>query len=150
MAQRPIQRSEQRAVQRLNIRTPGNRFDIDERRIPTGMHYEWKRKTFLGREDIEHLVNLDANGWLAVPSDRHPELSGTRLQSGSEIVRGGMVLMERPVEITEEARELDGFAAKQQVAAQIQRLGLSGHRAGGKGIKRQIAPAEPGMVMDDE
>lgn len=149
-APRPAQRSEQRAVQRLSIRTPGNRFDIDETRIPPGMHYEWKRKTFLGREDVEHLVNLDANGWAPVPADRHPELSGTRLQSGSEVVRGGMVLMERPKEITEEARELDGFAAKQQVAAQIQRLGLSGHTKAGKGIRRQIAPAEAGVVLDDE
>ncbi len=86
---RPPQRSEQRAVQRLSIRTPGNRFDLDESRIPPGMHYEWKRKTFLGREDVEHLVNLDANGWSPVPAERHPELSGTRLQSGSEVVRGG-------------------------------------------------------------
>ncbi len=33
---RPIQRSAQRHGIRLQIRTPGNRFDIDETRIPTG------------------------------------------------------------------------------------------------------------------
>ncbi len=149
MANRPSQRSEQRSPQRLQIRTPGNRFDLDHLRTPAGMHYEWKRQTFMGAVDTEHLVNLEANGWTPVPADRHPELTGTRLQSGSEIVRGGLMLMERPIEITDEARELDGFAAKQQVAAQIQRLGLAGHRAGGKGLKREIGPP-PDAVMDDE
>lgn len=152
MAQRPMQRSDQRSLPgRLQIRTPGNRFAIDETRIPTGMHYEWKRQKFMGHEDIEHLVNLDANGWTPVPAERHPELSGTRLQAGKEIVRGGLMLMERPTEITEEARELDGFAAKHQVASQMQRLGLQGHRAGGRGIKKTIGPApdQERMVEDD-
>jgi hypothetical protein len=148
--QRSDQRSEQRPRQRLQIRTPGNRFDIDQSRIPQGMAYEWKRKNFMGAEDIEHLVNLDANGWTAVPAERHPELSGTRLQSGSEIVRGGLMLMERPVEITEEARELDGFAAKNAVASQVQRLGLSARTVKG-GIKRSYAPPpEDAMVAEDE
>jgi len=150
MAQRPMQRSDQRSLPgRLQIRTPGNRYDIDTSRIPPGMHYEWKRKTFMGSEDIEHLVNLDANGWTPVPAERHPELSGTRLQAGAEIVRGGQMLMERPKEITDEARELDGFAAKHQVASQMQRLGLS--RQMGRGIKKSIGPApdQERMVEDD-
>ncbi len=149
---RPLQRSAQRSGIRLQIRTPGNRFDIDETRIPNGMAYEWKRQSFMGAQDIEHLVNLDANGWLPVPAERHPELSGTRLQKGSEIVRGGLMLMERPVEISEEARELDGFAAKHQVSSQIQRLGLQGQRADRRGIKTRIGPAPdaPHQVIDDD
>lgn len=136
---RAMQRSEQRAPQGVVIRTALNRFDFDRRRIPPGMTYEWKRKNVLGKEDTEHLINLESNGWTAVPPERHPELAGRRTV-GEEIVKGDMVLMERPEEITEEARELDKFAAGFQYASQLQRLGLQGHRAAGKGVRRTYEP----------
>lgn len=146
---RPMQRSDQRVPQRLVLRTGSNRFEFDRSLIPAGMHYEWKRKSVFGQEDTENLVNLEQNGWAPVPADRHPELSGRRAVAGSEICRGGLMLMERPIEITEEARELDNFAAKHQIAAQVQRLGLEGKRAAGKGIKTSYeAPPESQAVPD--
>lgn len=147
---RPVQRSAQRHGIRLQIRTPGNRFDIDEDRIPVGMTYEWKRMKFMGLEDIEHLVNLDSNGWLPVPADRHPELAGTRLQKGADIVRGGLCLMERPCEITAEARELDEFASKAQISHQLQRLGLQGQRADRRGVRTRVGPPPDAMPVDDD
>jgi hypothetical protein len=104
----------------------------------------------MGAENVEHMINLEANGWTPVPAERHPELSGKRLAAGSAIERGGEMLMERPIEITEEARELDGFAAKNQVASQMQRLGLNGMRAAGKGVKRVIGPPPDDLVADDD
>jgi hypothetical protein len=147
---RPIQRSQQRVQQRpLVIRTGSNRFEFDRDMIPGGMCYEWKRKTMFGAEDVENLINLDQNGWVPVPADRHPELMGRRATVGGEIVRGGLILMERPEEISEEARELDTFAARSQVAQQIQRLGLEGKRAAGKGIKTSYDhPDAPNVVPD--
>lgn len=140
-----VQRSAQRATQRPTIRTALNRFEIDESKIPQGMRYQWKRKSMMGAEDTEHLINLEANGWQPVPQERHPELSGSRMKNGAEIVRGGLVLMEVPIEAAQESVELDRFAAKNQVAQQMQRLGMEGKRVAGKGIKteyvadRQIA-----------
>jgi hypothetical protein len=93
---RGAQRSEQRIPQRLIIRTGSNRFEFDRSLVPTGMHYEWKRATLYGQEDTENLVNLEQNGWVCVPPDRHPELSGRRATVNGEIRRGGLVLMERP------------------------------------------------------
>lgn len=136
------QRSEQRVPQRLALRTGTNRFDFDHAIIPDDMVYEWKRKSIYGQEDVEHLINLDANGWSPVPAERHPELMGRRAVLGGEIVRGGMILMERPKELSEEARDLDTFAAKNQVATQLQRLGLEGKRAAGRGIKTTYAPGK--------
>lgn len=145
-----LQRSEQRVQQRpLVIRTGSNRFEFDRDVIPDGMDYEWKRKSMFGAEDIENMINLDQNGWSPVPADRHPELMGRRAVVGGEIVRGGLMLMERPVEITEEARELDTFAARSQVAQQVQRLGLEGKRAAGKGIKTSYDAPQGANVVPD-
>jgi hypothetical protein len=146
---RGAQRSEQRIPQRLIIRTGSNRFEFDRSLVPTGMHYEWKRATLYGQEDTENLVNLEQNGWACVPPDRHPELSGRRATVNGEIRRGGLVLMERPMEITEEARDLDTFAARNQVATQIQRLGLEGKRAAGKGIKTSYSPPDETRAVPD-
>jgi len=149
MSFRGVQRSEQRVPQRILIRTPGNRYDFDRSRIPPGMDYGWKRKSFMGFEDIEHMVNLEANGWTPVPPERHPELTGSRLQKGAEIVRGGLMLMERPAEISEDARELDGAFARQQVADHMKRLGLAGHRASGHGLKTHYERPPDVNVVDD-
>lgn len=147
--ERPVQRSAQRVPQRpLVIRTGSNRFEFDRDVIPEGQTYEWKRKSMFGQEDVENMINLDQNGWSPVPAHRHPELMGRRAVVGGEIVRGGLLLMERPQEITEEARELDTFAARSQVAQQIQRLGLEGKRAGGKGIKTTYEPVGSNVVPD--
>jgi hypothetical protein len=146
---RAAQRSEQRVPQRFILRTGSNRFDFDQNVIPNGQTYEWKRKTMFGQEDQENLINLEQNGWTPVPADRHPELMGRRAVAGAEICRGGLVLMERPTEITDEARDLDTFAARNQVATQVQRLGLEGRRSAGKGIKTSYhAPNESQTVPD--
>lgn len=146
---RPAQRSDQRVAQRFTLRTGSNRFEFDRSAVPAGITYEWKRKTLFGQEDTENLINLEHNGWTPVPADRHPELMGRRATAGAEICRGGLVLMERPDEITDEARDLDNFAARHQVAAQVQRLGLEGKRAAGKGIKTSYATPEEAQAVPD-
>lgn len=146
---RPAQRSQQRVPQRLILRTGSNRFDLDQTLVPQGMTYEWKRKTMFGQEDTENLITLEHNGWEPVPADRHPELMGRRAIAGQEICRGGLMLMERPEEITDEAREIDTFAARHQVASQVQRLGLEGHRAAGKGIKTTYHAPDDAQPIPD-
>jgi hypothetical protein len=147
---RGAQRSAQRPSQKLTIRTGSNRFDFDRDLIPAGMTYEWKRASIFGQEDTENLISLEMNGWTPVPADRHKELMGKRATQGGEIKRGGLVLMERPAEVSIEAREMDTFAARHQVAAQIQRLGLEGKRAAGRGIKTSyVAPEDAATIPDD-
>lgn len=144
---RAPQRSEQRDPHRPRVvlRTANNRFDLDRAKIPPGMCYEWKRVSVFGQQDTENLVNVEANGWTAVPAERHPELSGKRAQVGSDITRGGLMLMERPTEVTEESRELEEAAARNQVSTQVQRLGLEGKRAAGKGFRTTYEP--PGSLQ---
>lgn len=89
-------------------------FYIDPSDIPEGWAYEWKRKTVLGAEDPAYQVALARAGWEAVPTSRHPSYMPI---SGDYpfIERKGMILMERPLEITEEARAVELRKARQQV-----------------------------------
>jgi hypothetical protein len=79
-------------------------FFIELGIIPDGWSYEWKTRTVLGAEDPAHQVALARRGWESVPASRHPELMPMGYK-GAEITRKGMVLMERPMEITQEAKD---------------------------------------------
>lgn len=145
MTMRPIQRSDQRTPQRMPvIRTSLNRFDVDVSKIPEGMGYEWKRRTIVGMEDTEGLINCEANGWTAVPPERHPELTGSRASNARTIERGGLVLMERPKQITEQVIDMQEFDARNAIANQMRRLQIGGHRAAGRGIRTnyELPPTE--------
>lgn len=126
------QRSQQRAPQRQIIRTAENRFSVDEARIPADMSYEWKRVAALGQADEEHQINVQANGWTAVPAERHPELAGMKVSKDAAIVRGGLMLMERPKHLTDDARKADKSRADEQLHTQLQRVGQESRQAGVK------------------
>lgn len=104
-----------------------NEFYIDPRIIPDGWSYEYKRRTVLGAEDPSYQVSLAMKGWEAVPASRHPELMPDSYK-GVAIERKGMILMERPAVITEEARARELRKATGQVRQKEQQL--SGAPAG--------------------
>ena len=89
-------------------------FYIDPRIIPDGWSYEWKRHTTLGMQDPSYQVSIAQRGWEAVPASRHPELMPDNYAGGT-IERKGMLLMERPLEITKEVQELEKRKAREQV-----------------------------------
>lgn len=96
-----------------------DKFAIPPHIIPDGWTYEWKSKTILGQEQTDHITGLMENGWTPVPAERHAGQFMVRSGTG-EIVRDGLVLMERPVELTEEARQEDKALARLQVRQQIE------------------------------
>ena len=89
-------------------------FYIPKDIIPEDWSYEWKRKTVLGYEDPAYQVALRKQGWEPVPAKRHPEMMPMNWK-GEYIERKGMILMERPMEITQEVRSHDLLKARQQV-----------------------------------
>ena len=89
-------------------------YYIEKGIIPDGWSYEWKMRTVLGAEDPAHQVALARKGWEIVPASRHPELMPMGYK-GVEITRKGMVLMERPLEITEEANRKALLMARTQM-----------------------------------
>lgn len=113
--------------QRLRINDPDRQlhddFYIDPATIPEGWDYNWKRKSTAGQIDEEYQVELAQDGWEPVDSSRHPELMPKGYKGAIE--RKGMILMERPSEISDMARQRDISIAKQVVADQNQALGLA-------------------------
>jgi hypothetical protein len=89
-------------------------FFIDPRIIPEGWSYEWKRHTILNKEDPSYQVQLARGGWEGVPAFRHPEMMPQGYE-GHLIERKGMILMERPMKITQLARDAELRKARSQV-----------------------------------
>jgi hypothetical protein len=96
-------------------------FYVDLNSIPDGWTYEWKRQTILGAEDPTYTVHLARMGWEPVPSSRHPEMMPSDWAKGT-IERKGLILMERPTEVVDEARRLQDRAARDQVRAKEAQL----------------------------
>ena len=81
---------------------------------PDGWDYQWRLKAVLGKDEIDQIRQDELNGWEAVPLSRHPELMPRNWQ-GNTIEVGGLVLMERPLVFTQEAREEEKRAAREAV-----------------------------------
>jgi hypothetical protein len=96
-------------------------FFVDPRIIPDGWSYEWKRHMTLGAQDPSYQVSLARGGWDAVPAHRHPELMPDNWR-GATIERRGMILMERPAEITEQVKARELRKAREQVGQKEQQL----------------------------
>ena len=103
-----------------------DKFFIDPKDVPDGWSYEWKMKTVLGAENPAYQVNLARRGWEAVPASRHPSY----MPEGSKgvIERDGMILMERPLELTDESRRHEYKKARDQVRQKEEQL--TGSRPG--------------------
>ncbi len=99
-----------------------DKFYVDPKIIPDGWSYEWKTFTVLGKENPSYQVAMAHKGWEAVPRARHPHLMPINHQ-GETIERDGMILMERPLEITQEARARDLRVARAQVRGKEEQLG---------------------------
>ena len=74
---------------------------FDPRIVPPGFSYEWKCDDVMGQPNTTHMIELRENHWKVVPASRHPELA---YHGATEIRRPGLVLMERPKYLTEEAQ----------------------------------------------
>ena len=92
--------------------------------IPEGLSYEWKRYAVVGEEDQFYLAEMRRQGWEPVHPSAHPNWVPKGYDKPN-IVRGGLILMERPIELTKEARaETDSLTIQRQREAE-QRLGMT-------------------------
>jgi hypothetical protein len=92
--------------------------------VPEGWSYEWKRKEVLGAPDHAYDVSVARRGWTPVSAKRHPEMMPMGY-TDTTITRKGMILMERPQAITDEAREKENRLARMQVRVKEQQLSQS-------------------------
>ncbi len=98
---------------------------IDPREVPDGYSVEWKRFSIHGKIDDEHHLGLEMDGWeYAQPKD-FPSRCGKN-HKGEVVKHKDLVLMIRPKELSEEARQEDRKNAQSQVKTKLQEIGLSG------------------------
>ena len=124
----PAERAKRRAAEirgHLNGMEEGtDEFYIDPNMIPEGWSYEWKRKLLLGAEDPTYTVHLLRMGWEPVPLNRdrdHMAMMPSNWPHNT-IERKGMILMERPTEVVEEARRIEQKRARDQVRSKEAQL----------------------------
>src|ERR1700680_2214328 len=113
--ERTPQRSEQRTPPKAPIRLKRPDDDslqetvipaINKALIPDGMDYNWKRQFYYGKEDKQHFIRMSVYQWTAVPADRHKGVIATEDPDGKIITNGGLILMERPCYLSEEAAKI--------------------------------------------
>lgn len=129
----PPQRSPQRAAQKIPWRerradrdlTGEDQFYIPPEVIPPGMDWQWKRLSYLGKDDISHQRHLQRDGaWDEVPNKMWPDKLGKWGQADEPIVLDGQVLMQRPAEYTIAALAEEKSKATSVISDHFQSLGL--------------------------
>lgn len=123
-AQHVSNHAPQRTRRRKTTTTHDDPFYIPVDEIPEGLSYEWKRWSVAGQHDPFYVAGLREQGWEPVPPKRHPNWVPPGYNE-PHIIKGGQILMDRPIELTEEARKEQRMLAKQQQREAEQRLGMS-------------------------
>lgn len=98
-------------------------FNIPAHLIPAGTSLEWKRESVIGAEDPHYMVSLHEQGWRPVDVSMIPELMPEGYKGA--IRMKGMLLMERPIELTREAQQEDARNARRAVRAKEEQLGAT-------------------------
>ena len=89
-----------------------------------GFSLEWKAASVHGKDRTRYIAKLQANGWRSVPSNRLPGMYAPEGDNGV-VTYEGMILMERPLALTEEARREDAHKAREQVQMKHDSWGVS-------------------------
>lgn len=102
-------------------------FEIPKHLWPKGWSYQWNTLSVHGNTEVvrDHMNLMQQQGWRAVPAERY---AGTLLPRGAKgaMVRGGMVLEERPETLTEEATREDVANARKLISDRNESLKLAG------------------------
>ncbi len=100
-------------------------FHIPPEIVPANYDYQWNTIAVYERPEVGQMLAMAENGWRSVPCGRHPGMfmpAGTPPETA--IVRDGLRLEERPLELTFEARAEELAKAGRQVQDQKENLGL--------------------------
>ena len=109
---------------RQRVRQGTDRYHFDPAIVPDGFVYQWKRYAVLGQEDPAYLAELHQVGFEPVPAERH---DGLFLPKGTKgpIIIGGQILMDRPIDLEQEARAEEKYKADAQVRGSREQFGMT-------------------------
>jgi hypothetical protein len=99
-----------------------NPFHIPPEIIPPDQSWEWKKFSVHGMEDPFYLNEMRHQGWEPVDPRLYPEIVPPGYTQPN-IIRQGLILMERPIELTNEAIAERELMARRQVNEAEERLG---------------------------
>lgn len=104
-----------------------NQFIVPERLKQDGWSLQWVRESCWGEPDRGNMTNHQENGWRPVPADRDgfSDYFGVDTKIENVVRRQGLVLMERPQTLTDEALREDEHQAKMQRNSQVEEFALS-------------------------
>ncbi len=97
---------------------------VDPKEVPDGFTIEWKRHTIIGKVDQEWLVGLEKDGWEPAQPKDFPSRVGKNF-TGNIVTHKDLILMIRPLELTQEAKHEEKVNAQRQVKTKFEELGMS-------------------------
>ena len=98
-----------------------DRLRIPRDMIPDGMDYQWVTDSIMGQPAPQRRARFEKKGWVPVPASRHDGFFMPKGAQG-EINVEGLVLMERPLEVSLRARKREEIRAIDQVRAKEAQL----------------------------
>ena len=105
----------------------GDHFEIPQKLIPKGWSYQWIPVTVAGNAEVVADTNhvMHQQGWRPVPAERY---AGVLVPKGAKgaFIRGQQMLVERPAQLTEEARAEDIYNARKLISDRNESLKLAG------------------------
>lgn len=123
-----------------------DRLHIDASLIPEGMSLQWVTNSVFGQETPQHRSKFEARGWTPVHQEdfdgQFNGLFGSRDAPG-EINVDGLVLMARPIELTQAATKREKIKAMDQVRLKEQGL-LSGD------VNTGFDPTHPSAIRSNK
>ena len=100
-------------------------FSIPSDLQEQGWDRQWVRVSVHGWEDVDNQVGMQENGWRPISANR-PGWEGRFMPPGYKgaIQKSGLMLMERPMSMTEEARAEEKKIVRGQTETQRQQFGM--------------------------
>lgn len=90
-------------VSRASAGSGVDQFHVPQGVVPPGWSWEWKNESVLGKPDPQYDAMLAQVGWEPVMYESHDGVFGPPGSKGP-VRRHGMILMERRIELTQEAQ----------------------------------------------
>jgi hypothetical protein len=101
-------------------------YYVDLSKVPPDVDVNWKRFSNVGEEYPFYIARMREQGWEPVNPQENPDwVPVPPGYDKTNIIKGGLILMERPMRLSDEAKAENKIAAKQQVREAEQRLGLT-------------------------
>lgn len=156
---RPSTRSEPLRTDKVRKRKKGSRQedvfwipdDLRAQLEAQGLSYEFKRQTYFGKEEeADYHIGLAENAWEPLSLNSFPEFKKLLPKNWSKDTyeKRGQILMVRPMQLTEEARQEELVEARGQVKGQMASLKQAGPNEADRTLVKVKRSYERGVPVE--